>query len=183
MRMTSRLLLAALFAIALHAPAGAQTPGRIVPQLADAFAVVAGDVAASSQAMPAEKYGYRPSPETRSFGQIVAHLSGAHYLYCSQASGQRLTADLGKRLGPARLFSDVETEAKGPALSKNELVELLNSSIAYCQAAYQGMSDESLKRAAIDNVAHTNEHYGNLVTYLRLNGVIPPSTTRRAGQR
>jgi hypothetical protein len=75
-----------------------------------------------------------------------------------------------------RPFSDVATESKGRAYQKDELVAFLTESIAFCKTAYAAAAANA--RVLVDNIAHSSEHYGNLVVYLRQNGIVPPSTAR-----
>jgi len=178
------MLIAALAQPPAAAPAGSQP---LVSELATAFTTVAEDLRAAAGKMPADRYGYRPVEGVRSFGQVIAHVSGAHFLYCSQAAGRRMEADLARRMSERRPFSDVGTAASARTYGKEELVPLLTESIAFCQGVYaqHGAAaapppSAAAARALIGNVAHDNEHYGNLVTYLRLNGLVPPSTEPRA---
>ena len=84
-----------------------------------------------------------------------------------------------KQLGALRPYSDVATEAKARAHHKAELSALLDQSIAFCKSAYES-TDAKGWGTLINNIAHSNEHYGNLVTYMRLKGLVPPSTERAA---
>jgi hypothetical protein len=163
---------AMLLMLFVPATAAAQTATRF----AGAFDVVSLDLAESAALMPADKYGYRPTPEVRSFGQIVAHVTGGQFLYCSQATGTKPPPDVFARLGAMRPFSDVATESKGRAYQKDELVAFLAESIAFCKTAYTAAGASA--RVLVDNIAHSSEHYGNLVIYLRQNGIVPPSTAR-----
>jgi uncharacterized damage-inducible protein DinB len=169
--MKTAVLLALTIGIATAA--AAQTP----PAFAAAFDASAKNLSEAADAMPAEKFGFRPSAEVRSFGQIIAHVTGAHFLYCSQASGTKMPPENLKQLGALRPYSDVPTEAKARAYDKTELSALLADSIAFCKGAYESTDSRGWGRL-IDNIAHSNEHYGNLVVYLRLNGIVPPSTAR-----
>ena len=157
------------------AAAAAQTP----PAFAAAFDAFAMNLSEAAAAMPAEKFAFRPAAEVRSFGQIIAHVTGAHFLYCSQASGAKLPPEVLKQLGALRPYSDVPTEAKARPYDKAELSALLEQSITFCKSAYESTDARGWNRL-IDNIAHSNEHYGNLVVYLRLNGIVPPSTARAA---
>jgi uncharacterized damage-inducible protein DinB len=168
-----RILLLMALMVATAVPAGAQTP----PAFAAAFDDIALNLAEAAAAMPADKFGYRTGAEVRSFGQIIAHVTGAQYLYCSQATGMKMPPDILKQLGALRPFSDVPTEGKARAYDKTELSALLIQSIAFCKTAYESTGARNWRRL-IDNIAHSNEHYGNLVVYLRLNGIVPPSTAR-----
>jgi uncharacterized damage-inducible protein DinB len=164
-------------ALVLLTPAlgGAQTP----PPFAAAFDAIAGNLSDAAAAMPAEKFAYRPVAEVRSFGQIIAHVTGAHFLYCSQASGAKIPAEMLKQLGGLRPYSDVPAEAKARSYDKSELSALLAQSVAFCKGAYES-TDAKGWGTLINNIAHSNEHYGNLVVYMRQNGIVPPSTARTA---
>ncbi|HTV00923.1 MAG TPA: DinB family protein [Luteitalea sp.] len=135
------------------------------------------NLAGSAAAMPEADYGFKPTPAVRTFGQLIGHLANDHFLICSAAKGEKnpeAATDFEKTTGKAAL------------------VKALNDSIAYCDAIYDSMTDvkgaESIdmfgrkypRLAALTiNVSHSSEHYGNLVTYLRLKGLTPPSS---AGQ-
>jgi uncharacterized damage-inducible protein DinB len=132
------------------------------------------NLAASAAALPEADYGFKPTPDVRSFGQIVGHLANDHYLICSGAKGEKnpSTTDYEKTTGKA------------------DLVAALNKSIAYCDSVFASMTDaigaqpiELFRQKFIRlgvlnlNVDHSSQHYGNLVTYLRLKGRVPPSST------
>lgn len=143
------------------------------------FGLVSGEVIAAAEKMPEENYSFKPTPDVRSFGQLVGHVADAQYLFCSTASGKS---------APMKGIEKTQT-------SKADLVGALKEAVAYCNNAYAGMTDaqgsQMVKMMNFDvarltvlsvNTAHTDEHYGNMVTYLRLKGIIPPSSERRAGQ-
>lgn len=135
------------------------------------------NLAGSAALMPEADYGFKPAPTVRTFGQLIGHLANDHYLICSAAKGEKnpqAATDFEKTTGKAAL------------------VKALQDSIAYCDGVYDTMTDakgaESIdmfgrkypRLAALTiNVAHSSEHYGNLVTYLRVKGLVPPSS---AGQ-
>ncbi len=138
------------------------------------YQMVKGYLIASAQQMPEDKYGYKPTPEVRSFGQIIGHVANSQYGFCSSALGEKppVTEDMEKRT------------------TKASLVQGLKDAFAYCEKAY-AMSDAdaaaTTKLFGADrtrmfvlmfNVSHDFEHYGNLVTYMRLNGMVPPSSQR-----
>lgn len=121
--------------------------------------------------MPDSLYSYKPTPDVRSFGEILDHVAASQNGYCQLALGQKPT---GKGSG---------TGAK----TKAEVVGALRASHDRCVAAYaQSDADAALpayqgdKRSRLyqllENAVHDNEHYGNLVTYLRMNGRVPPSS-------
>jgi len=132
------------------------------------------NVAASAAAMPEADYGFKPAPTVRTFGQILGHLANEHYLMCSGVKGEK---------NPQEATDYEKTN------SKAELSAALAASIAYCDAVYGAMTDGAAfatlelfgskfsKVAVLQlNVTHDSEHYGNLVTYLRIKGIVPPSS-------
>lgn len=138
------------------------------------YQTVRGYITAAAEQMPEDKYAYRPTEEVRSFGQIIGHVANAGYLFCAPVRGQQ-APDTG----------DAEK-----LMSKAELVAALKASFEYCDAAYQlsgtdagaalqffGQPHTKLSVLAF-NMGHAFEHYGNLVTYMRLNGMVPPSSQR-----
>jgi len=170
-----KTMLIACFLTVLPAMSAAQTP----PQFAAAFDAIAANLSDAATAMPADKFGYRPVAEVRSFGQVIAHVTGAHFLYCSQALGTRMPPEVLKQLGALRPYSDVPTEARARPYDKSELSALLAQSLAFCRSAYES-TDAKGWGTLINNIAHSNEHYGNLVVYMRQNAIVPPSTARTA---
>jgi len=132
------------------------------------------NVSGSAQAMPDDGFAFKPTPEVRTFGQLLGHLANEHYIFCSRMKGE------------PNPHETVDFEKK---TTKAEFVKDMNDSIAYCDAAYAAMKDDpkllaplapnrrdSAFSSALLNVTHDSEHYGNLVTYLRLKGIVPPSS-------
>ena len=113
----------------------------------------------------------------RSFGAILAHVAGASYEFCAAAKGEKTP--------------HAEDEFEKSAKTKAEIVKALDGAIAYCDEVYKTLDDAKAAqivngafggpkgpRAAMlfGNTGHFQEHYGNLVTYLRINGLVPPSS-------
>jgi len=134
---------------------------------------VSGAVIGAAQKMPEENYSFKPTPEVRTFGQLVGHVADASYMFCSQAIGEA---------NPAKDIEKTKT-------SKADLVAALKDGVAYCNKAFDTMTDakgsQLVKLFNFDlakltvfsiNSAHTDEHYGNMVTYLRLKGIVPPTS-------
>ena len=122
----------------------------------------------SADAMPESNYSYRPTKDVRSFAEILNHVADISYILCSNVKGEAPPAT---------------TAAKG---SKTEIMAYLKGSFAYCDGVYSGFTDAHLNDPAdfwghktnkmfiLTQVAnHDALHYGNLVTYLRLNGLTP----------
>ena len=127
----------------------------------------------AAQDMPEDKYAYRPTPEVRSFGELIGHVAGAQHLICGTALGE-----------PPRAEDEIEKTVHG----KDALIQALKQASEHCARAYAqtdaatrapvklfGM-DMTRFHALVLNATHNGEHYGNIVTYLRINGMVPPSS-------
>ena len=178
-----RLFLPALLAI----PAFAQAPAAPAPNadplstwLRGAWNGNRNNIMRSAEKMPEENYSFKPTPDVRNFGQLVGHVADASYMFCSQA------------LGEPNPMKDIEKTKT----SKADLVAAVKDAVAYCNKAFDSMTDvkgsQMVKLFNLDiakltlfslNTAHTDEHYGNMVTYLRLKGIVPPTSENPPGQR
>jgi uncharacterized damage-inducible protein DinB len=163
-------------AVLLAAPVFAQAPAN--PMSADLKASwnqIKGNIAKSAEKLPEEQYPFKPSPDVRSYGQLLGHIADANYMICGAAKGEQKAMGIEKS-----------------KTSKADLIAALTDSAAYCDAAYDALTDasgaemvkmfgrERTRMGALQmNVAHDFEHYGNLVTYMRMKGVVPPSSERR----
>ena len=184
------LMLALVFGYVTLPAVSAQTTdagydGELSPSLAsDAQAMHAAirrNLAEAAESMPAKEYAFRPTPELRSFGQIIGHLIDANFFFCAQAAGEK---------SPATADYQRITD-------KAALVKALKDSLAYCDRIYAATTDatfmQPMQIAHVDgqgsnntvrgavliyNTAHNNEHYGSLAVYMRLKGHVPPSTAR-----
>lgn len=143
-----------------------------VKSVAPLFEIVKGYLIASAEQMPEELYGYRPTDEVRTFGQIIGHVANAQYMFCGTATG-----------GDARPPENFEERT-----TKAGLVEAIKMGFAACDPAYAMEDLKAMEEIEFFgntgsrlwvlnfNVAHTWEHYGNLVVYFRANGMVPPSS-------
>jgi uncharacterized damage-inducible protein DinB len=176
---------------ALAAAASAQTSDggfdkALSPSLAATakamHATIRRDLAEAADALPPADFSFKPTREVRSFAQLVGHVAFANFFFCSQAKG-----------APMPTTTNFEGVAE-----KAVLVKALNDALAYCDAVYQSTTDADFNqpvtingfpgmnpktttsRGAVlmFNTTHNNEHYGNLIVYLRLKGKVPPSTAR-----
>jgi len=137
------------------APGGSEA----VTALRGGFAEVSGWVTKAAELVPPDKYAYRPVATVRTFGQLVAHLVDAYAYYCAQAGGQQVQW--------------VDSAEKG-ATTKAALAPKLKQATDACTAAYASANARAMPLVA--NVGHTSLHYGNMITYLRMLGLAPPST-------
>ena len=144
------------------------------------YSFISNAVIGAAQKMPEENYGFKPTPDVRSFGQLVGHVADASYMFCSQAVGE------------ANPKKDIEKTKT----SKADLVAAVKDAVAYCNNAFDGMTDAkgsemvklfnfTLARLTLFslNTAHTDEHYGNMVTYLRIKGIVPPTSENPPAQK
>lgn len=178
MKKTALLLLFPMTGVLLHAQAQpAPPPSDPLSAGAKAvFGIAKNNILKSADKMPEENYAFKPTPDVRSFGQILGHVADAQYLFCSAALGET---------NPAPGIEKSKS-------SKADLVKALNDAFAYCDKAYNGLTDahtadivkffgrEQAKLSVLAfNNAHDFEHYGNLVTYMRIKGLVPPSSEQR----
>lgn len=161
--------------VVASAPLLAQSAGQLVKSILPRYATARLNLIEAAEAMPEADYSYRLTPQQRSFGEWIDHNARMNYNLCSQAAGEP-----GPRMGR---FSG--------ASSKADLVEALKASFNYCDPIFQNMTDKkalSPVSAELNDVypvnhligllVNWNEHYGNLVGYLRTKGITPPSTAR-----
>ncbi len=168
-----------LIALLIAAPAWAQSAAPAEPLVASSkalYAMVKDDILRTAEKAPADKYSYKPVDGVRTIGQLLAHVADGQYEFC----------------GVAKEGHIVRKGVEKSATTKAEITKALNEAFAYCDATYAGMTDSAsaqmvslfgmklTKLGVLDfNVAHTFEHYGNLVTYMRMNGIVPPSSEPR----
>lgn len=169
----------AVFAVAVAAglPALHAQPANPITASTKTFHdTVRGFVTRAAEQFPEDQYGFQPTPDVRTFGQLLGHIASANFMICGAATGTK---------GPG---VDVEKTATTKAALQKALAE----SFAFCDKAYESMTDaqgaETVKffggeQARLGvlgfNTAHNYEHYGNLVTYMRLKGMVPPSSAGR----
>jgi len=135
------------------------------------------NVVKAAEKMPEESYSFRPSHDIRTFAQLLGHIANAEYNFCAAVLGET---------NPNTV--NIEKEKS----SKADLVAALNGAFEYCEKAHAYLTDDKIAEVAkmgnserskvgilAFNNAHTNEHYGNLVTYMRIRGLVPPSSEPR----
>jgi uncharacterized damage-inducible protein DinB len=142
-------------------------------------------IVSAADAMPADKYGFAPADGefkgVRTFGQMVKHLSATNYILAAAALGEEPPADAGDELGPEAVRT------------KDEILRYLKSSFAYLDKAIEAIGQKStpvksspispLKSTeatrlalVVESLVHAFDHYGQMVEYLRMNGVVPPAS-------
>jgi uncharacterized damage-inducible protein DinB len=179
-----RSVLVAVLAVLVASPAFAQTPAPpgfpatsfLTPTKAtwdSTRTLVLGLV----EAMPEDKYDFKPTPAQRSFREVAIHLIGENYVFFSRVSGENL--------GSNDRFNTLK--------SRDEILKALRESYDYGAKVWAGLTEEKAleliegrggqkvqRWSAILGVIQDNmNHYGNLVVYARLNGVVPPRSAGR----
>ena len=174
-------LLALVFAALAVVPSFAQpaAPGGISDSIRKDWDAAKKNIRESADQMPADGYGFKPVETVRTFGQVLAHVAGVNYVYCGAAAGDKTERS--------------EDAIEKSATTKDALVKALGESIAYCDKVYAALTDASAVQQVtlpfgggqgarvsllLGNTTHNNEHYGNLVTYFRVKGMVPPSSKR-----
>lgn len=166
----------AVLMVGCAAPAFAQGKA-LAESLTRMHAGVARNVVEAAEKMPDAEFAFQPSKDVRTFAGFVGHIANAEFSYCARAKGE---ANPNKE--------DFEKVA-----AKAALVAGIKAATAYCDAVYKAQTDAGLSELItmgqsqqprgqflVQNISHSNEHYGNLVTYMRLKGLVPPSTERAA---
>jgi len=173
------VMCAGLLMLALHGKAAAQgMQGGAAPTMSggikQGYNSVKNNLLKAADAMPEDGYGFSPTPAERNFGAWVAHVADAQTGTCSRIAGS-----------PKNINAASKT-------TKADLVAALQDSFATCDAVYDSLSDANAAdlitggrgpgvrlTMLAGNVAHDNECYGSMAVYLRLKGIVPPSTAER----
>ena len=163
-------------------PASPQQPAAQAPAitasggLKNLYQNVRGWIVRAAETMPEEHYSFKPTPEVRSFGELLGHVANTQYNFCAPAR---------------KVDSPNKTNIEKAVTTKAGLVAALKDAFAFCDPAYEMPGDAAMSEEVkfgtrpvaagytlTFNVAHNFEHYGNIVTYMRLKGLVPPSSDR-----
>jgi uncharacterized damage-inducible protein DinB len=170
-----RTLLLSVCALTLAGSAAAQG-GTAVSGVGTIYTVAKGNLIRAAEQMPEADYSFQATKDVRTFGQLVGHVADANYMFCSMVTGE-----------PNPNTGSLEKTVT----AKAELVKALKDAFTFCDKAYQigdskgveavdlfGMKTNRVGVLAF-NARHDMEHYGNIVTYMRLKGMVPPSSQPR----
>ena len=138
---------------------------------------IKNNVLRGAEKMPEADYNFKPAPESRTFGEVVTHIATVQAALCASAKGETKELD-------------------GSKTSKADAVALLKTSIEYCDPVYDALTDTSgmqmgkmfgrdrTKLGILDfNVIHDNEMYGTMAVYLRVKGLVTPSSEPRGNTK
>lgn len=168
------VILVLTYLCSLCASSHAQTLTPLIKESKESFSRVSGNVQKAAEAMPEENYSYKPTPDMRSFGQLMGHIADVESRICAAVSGQTKPASVADKT------------------AKADLVAALKQSADLCNSAWDSLTDATAMQAIstgprqttklglmLANTSHSSEEYGYLAVYLRLKGVVPPSTAER----
>lgn len=170
-----------LLIVALAPAAAAQTPSAnpISDGIRSQWNGAKRNVQQSAELMSAENYDYRPVDGVRTFGELLAHVAGANYAICAAAKAEKTPF--------------AEDHFEKTATTRPAIIKATADAIAYCDTVFAALTDATAGQmvqspfgpnqmprtaALVMNIGHVKEHYGNMVTYLRMNGIVPPSSRR-----
>jgi hypothetical protein len=166
-----------ILAVGLAAAGHAQPANPLSSELLQSYTTIKSNLLKLAERMPEASYGFRPVPEVETFARRVAHIAGANFRTCAGLKGETKTLDVRSKT------------------AKADLVAALQESFAYCDPVFSSLTDAvavemingrigspprpdpQTRLSTMWNVVrHSNELYGYMAVYLRLNGVVPPST-------
>jgi uncharacterized damage-inducible protein DinB len=180
------VLCASIFASAqMQPPPPAKSPGDAVNSI---LSIVEMEFTGAAKAMPEDKYSFAPTSGefkgVRTFGQQVKHVAAANYMFGSGVLGEKPPVDTGGENGPDAIKS------------KDEILKFLNDSFVYLHKALASVTDKNqldqidtpfgmkASRLGFASFAptHVMDHYGQMVVYLRMNGLVPPASQQQQGR-
>lgn len=162
-----------LVIVALSAVAVAQE-NPLTTVAANLYKQVSGNVTKSIEKMPADKFGFQSVEGTMTFSEFIGHLADANMMYCTAVTG-------GARPASVRKETSKEVLAKAWAAAVEECNRAwgMTTDARLTQMVKMGQREVPAAQVLLGNTNHTWEHYGNLVTLLRMNGLVPPSSEGR----
>ena len=171
MRYCSIMLITALGSVCA---AQAQNANQLSTEVKQLYTGIKNNLMKAAEKMPEADYSFKATPEVRPFGQLVAHVADSQMRGCAAVKGEKVNPNAASKT------------------SKADLVAALKESFEYCDGAYDALTDatatqmvttfrgQRTKLAALyGNVSHDNEMYGTMAVYMRLKGLVPPSSEGR----
>ena len=169
--MTMRTIMT-LAALAGAAGMLAQQPVSEATALKNAYEAIKTNLTKAADRMPDDQYGFKASPDIRTFGALIAHIADVQGGQCAGASGGQRPASIGSKT------------------AKADLVAGLKASFDLCDGVFSSLTDEDATKMVVGGrggprskfallwglIVHSNEEYGYLSVYMRLKGIVPPST-------
>ncbi len=165
-----------------------QTPRPVRPlvvQVQNMYTPLKTNLTKAAEQFPDDKYGWSPTPEVRTWTQLFGHVIDDNFGFCTPITGDPR---------PPALDNEGKATDAAKGLKKADIVKMLKESFAVCDKAFTLVTPENMNDritptssrsrigALIYSVQHISEHYGNAVTYMRLNGLVPPSSQPATGR-
>jgi hypothetical protein len=183
--------IAAMAVVALSCSVHAQQPPAqqppaplpgIVTEVKNAYTSIQNNIVKAAEQFPADKLTWQPTPAVRSWARLIGHIIDDNNSACWLLAGEPQS--------PPRVDTLDSPESPANKLSKDELVKGLKESVERCNKAFANVNETNMGErngptgrrsklfSLMYNTSHTNEHYGNIATYMRLNNLVPPSSVR-----
>jgi hypothetical protein len=182
-----RVITLSLAAMAIASVTGAQQSDKQAPkiftlsgEMLRGYQSVQRNLVEAAEKMPEANYGFRPTPEIRPFGQLVAHAALTQFGTCSLLKGEP---------------SPRKDEKEDAPRTRAEAIALLKASTEYCDPLVTPLTDTTMPEMVKANdmqvakgllpaslISHGQEMYGTMAVYLRLKGIVPPTTERNASE-
>jgi hypothetical protein len=150
-----------------------QAQAQVAKEVKAAYESIKNNLTKAADKMPDNDYDFKASPDIRTFGQLIGHIAQAQMNTCSSVNGAMKKSDAGSKT------------------SKADLVAALKDAFAECDKAFDALTDANATEmtkgprgertrvgALVGNIVHDNEEYGYLAVYMRIKGVVPPSSDR-----
>lgn len=188
-----RMIAAALVAVssAVYAQQPPQSPAAqppaplpgLVTEVKNAYTSIQNNIVKAAEQFPADKLTWQPTPAVRSWARLIGHITDDNNSACWLLAGETQA--------PPRVDAVDSPESPANKLSKDDLVKGLKESVERCNKAFANVNETNMGErngptgrrsklfSLIYNTSHTNEHYGNIATYMRLNNLVPPSSQPR----
>ena len=167
-------LVGAAAACVLAGSARAQNSNPLIAEAKQGYTGVKNNLVRMAEKMPEEHYSFQPTPDIRTFGQLVAHVADSQTRACSAVKGEQKQPNAASKT------------------SKTDLEAAIKESFAYCDSAFDSITDATAvevlagprgKRSKLGMLvgmtSHSNEEYGYMAVYMRLKGLVPPSSEKR----
>ena len=147
--------------------------------------IVEKEIISAVDAMPADKFGFAPTDGefkgVRTFGQMVKHFSATNHILAGAALGEQPPADAGDELGPenVRTKAEILTYLRGSFVHLDKAIEAIGqTNIPVNASPISPLKRGDVTRLAliVESLVHAFDHYGQIVEYLRMNGVVPPAS-------
>lgn len=157
-------------------------PGLVV-EVKNAYTSIQNNIVRAAEQFPADKLTWQPTPAVRSWARLIGHITDDNNSACWLLAGEAQA--------PPRVDTQDNQDSPANKLSKDDLVKGLKESVERCNKAFANVNETNMAErngptgrrsklfSLIYNTSHTNEHYGNIATYMRLNNLVPPSSQPR----